>query len=331
MPAVAKGSGAGSGRAAVAGDIIEFDGGPYTGRFGGFAGFGGARRAAELDTPPARCTGARPGRQCPRPTPEDRCQTVRPRPPAAASSSAPPRPAAFSSAAAWPPSTASASSPACGPSRPTRPGSPRRSCARQRHRADRAAAGRDAAREAAGGSRAPRINGGLSYREVLAGPAAGGRAERAAAAAGRVQVPRGAGHQLGPPGEPRLAGLRPLAADLLGAGPLQSPRRPRRRRTSGWRMGAVDEAKVPVGRQGAGGVRAGDGRSGTSPPPTPPRPRWPARPAATSASSCSPATAPATSATSATRRSTSPTASARWSASAGSTPSRCCGRWRTRC
>ena len=53
--------------------------------------------------------------------------------------------------------------------------------------------------------------------------------------------------------------------------------------------------------------------------------------ARTSCSRSSAATARAISATSATRPSTSPTASAPWRSSAGSTPSRCCARWPTRC
>ncbi len=55
------------------------------------------------------------------------------------------------------------------------------------------------------------------------------------------------------------------------------------------------------------------------------------RPAPTRSTRSSSATAPATSARSATRRSTSPTAVARSSASAGSTPSRCSALWPTPC
>ena len=53
------------------------------------------------------------------------------------------------------------------------------------------------------------------------GVAAGRRAEHPAEAERRLQVPRGPGSQLGAPGEPGVAGLRPLAADLLGARLLQ--------------------------------------------------------------------------------------------------------------
>ena len=57
-------------------------------------------------------------------------------------------------------------------------------------------------------------------------PAAGRRAQRRAAAERRVQVPRRAGGQLGPPGQPRLPRLRALAADLLGPRQLQGAPRP---------------------------------------------------------------------------------------------------------
>ena len=71
--------------------------------------------------------------------------------------------------------------------------------------------------------------------------------------------------------------------------------------------------------------------AGTSRRPTRRSPGSRARRAPARSSSSSPATARATSARSATRRSTSRTASARSTSSAGSTPSRCCARWRTRC
>ena len=60
---------------------------------------------------------------------------------------------------------------------------------------------------------------GLSRRADGAAP--GGRTEYPAAAERRLQVPRGAGRQLGAPGEPRGAGQRPLAADVLGTRQLQ--------------------------------------------------------------------------------------------------------------
>ena len=67
--------------------------------------------------------------------------------------------------------------------------------------------------------------------------------------------------------------------------------------------------------------------TGTSRRPTRPWLPSPDRPGPTRSTSCSSATAPATSARSATRRSTLPTVVGRSSASAGSTPSRSCGRW----
>ena len=77
---------------------------------------------------------------------------------------------------------------------------------------------------------AARIKKGHELSRGARGAAAGRGAQRPAAAQRRVQVPRGARGQLGAPGQPRLARHRPLAADLLGARPLQGlagPRRPR--------------------------------------------------------------------------------------------------------
>ncbi len=92
---------------------------------------------------------------------------------------------------------------------------------------------------------AARIKKGLSYQEVLAALLAGRRAERPAAAARRVQVPRGARGQLGAPGQPGLARLRPVAADLLGARLLQGLAGPATSREGNWTMGPVDEKAVP--------------------------------------------------------------------------------------
>ena len=177
---------------------------------------------------------------------------------------------------------------------------------------------------------AARVRKGTGLPRRARGAAAGRGAERPAAAQRRLQVPRRAGRQLGPPGQPRLARHRPLAADLLGARLLQElagAGRPR---------GELDDG--PGGRvgrparpQGPRGVRRGDGRLGRGGGRRGRGAAWPARPGPTRSTSCSSATAPATSARSATRRSTSPTAGGRSSASAGSTPSRSCGRWPTPC
>ena len=108
---------------------------------------------------------------------------------------------------------------------------------------------------------AARVRKGTELSRGARGAAAGRGAQRPAAAQRRLQVPRGAGRQLGPPGQPRLARHRPLAADLLGARLLQElagAGRPR---------GELDDG--PGGRvgrparpQGPRGVRRGDGRLG---------------------------------------------------------------------
>ena len=96
-----------------------------------------------------------------------------------------------------------------------------------------AAGGHPARAAARGGRRADQE--GAELPGSAGGAPAGRRAEHPAAA-GRVQVPRGAGGQLGAPGQPGLARLRPLAADLLGARPLQGLAGPRRqaRGTGRW-------------------------------------------------------------------------------------------------
>ena len=163
------------------------------------------------------------------------------------------------------------------------------------------------------------------------GAAAGRRAERPAAAERRPQVPRGPGGQLGPPGQPRLARHRPLAADLLGARLLQELAGRRTSAKGSWTMaagGRVGRARPPA-RPAQAFVEAMDGWDEAAADAA--VAAWPARPGPTRSTSCSSATAPATSARSATRRSTSPTAGGRSSASAGSTPSRSCGRWPTPC
>ena len=82
---------------------------------------------------------------------------------------------------------------------------------------------------------AARIRGGLAYREVLAALLLAG-VRNVQPRPRRVQVPRGAGRQLGPPGQPGVARRGPLAADLLGPRPLQElagDRCPRRRLDDG--------------------------------------------------------------------------------------------------
>ena len=105
--------------------------------------------------------------------------------------------------------------------------------------------------------------------------AAGRRAERPAAALRRLQVPRGAGRQLGPPGQPRLARHRPLAADLLGARLLQElagAGRPRGQLDDG----AGRRVGRPARPQGPRGVRRRRWTAGTRRPPTRRSPAWPA-------------------------------------------------------
>ena len=179
--------------------------------------------------------------------------------------------------------------------------------------------------------KSPRASEGAQLSRTAGRAAAGRRAERPAAARGGLQVPRGAGRELGPPGQPVLARRASLAADLLGARLLQRRRRPQDVQEGDWTMAPVDEAAVPPARQGPAGVHRGDGRLGRSG-----RRRRGRRPGPhgrreRDLRAVLSATAPATSARSATRRSTWPTACARSSASAGNTPSRCCGRWPTPC
>ena len=182
-----------------------------------------------------------------------------------------------------------------------------------RHSAAGAVAGRNAARTAAGKGRRPDSRRRKLPRDRRGAPA-GRRAERPAAAERRVQVPRGAGGQLGAPGQPLVARRRALAADLLGARQLQDRRRRRTRRRAAGRWRPVDESRVPAAAQGAAGVHRGDGPLGRSGGRRRRRGPGPHAPARTSCSSCSPATAAATSASSATRRSTSPTPGGRCNA-----------------
>src|SRR5262249_19444770 len=129
-----------------------------------------------------------------------------------------------------------------------------------RDRAPRPPPGGDSARAAPGGGGRPGAEGqGLPRRARGAAPGRG--AQRAAPAQCRPQVPRRAGGQLGPPGQPGLARHRPLAADLLGAGLLQE------RAGAGRPRGELDAgAGGRVGRparpQGPRGVRRGHGRLG---------------------------------------------------------------------
>ena len=64
---------------------------------------------------------------------------------------------------------------------------------------------------------AGRIRKGTTLSRSRRGAAPGRRAKRAAAAERGLQVPRGAGRELGPPGEHLVARRASLAADLLGA------------------------------------------------------------------------------------------------------------------
>ena len=75
--------------------------------------------------------------------------------------------------------------------------------------------------------------------------AAAGRRAQHPAAAGGLQVPRGARRELGAPRQPRLAGQRPLAADLLGDRSVQVARRPANVKEGNWTMAPVDESAVP--------------------------------------------------------------------------------------
>ena len=77
---------------------------------------------------------------------------------------------------------------------------------------------------------AGRIHKGLSYQEVLAALLLAGVRNIQPQAQRRAQVPRGPGGQLGAPGQPGVARLGPMAADLLGTRLLQElagPGRPR--------------------------------------------------------------------------------------------------------
>ena len=95
---------------------------------------------------------------------------------------------------------------------------------------------------------AGRIKQGTELSRGARGAAAGRRAERPAAAQRRPQVPRRAGRQLGPPGQPRLA--RPdrwlpifWALDYFKSSQAQDVRE------GNWTMGPVDESAVPPARK----------------------------------------------------------------------------------
>ena len=93
------------------------------------------------------------------------------------------------------------------------------------------------------------------------------------------QVPRGPGGELGPPGQPRLARHRPLAADLLGARLLQElagAGRPRGQLDDG----AGGRVGRPARPQGPRSVHRGDGRLGRVGGRRGRRSAWPARPGA---------------------------------------------------
>ena len=177
---------------------------------------------------------------------------------------------------------------------------------------------------------AARIQKGTELSRRARGAPAGRRAQRAAAAQRRPQVPRGPGGQLGPPGQPRARPTPTAGCRSSGRSTTSRARRPRTsaRATGRWARWTSRPSRPP-----ARPARRSSRRwtAGTRRPPTRRSPAWPARPAPTRSTSCSSATAPATSARSATRRSTWPTAGGRSSASAGSTPSRSCGRWPTPC
>ena len=177
-----------------------------------------------------------------------------------------------------------------------------------------------------------RVKKGLTYREVLAALLLAGVRERPAAAAARVQVPRGAGGELGAPGEPGRRRTPTAGCRSSGRSTTSRTRRPRtsrRRRLADAAGGRIEGAAA---RTGARGVHRRRWTTGTPRPPTPPRPAWRGRPGADEVFDlfC--------------RYGARdfrdighkidlrlPTASARWTASAGSTPSRCSARWRTRC
>ena len=97
---------------------------------------------------------------------------------------------------------------------------------------------------------AARIHDGLSLSRRAGRAAVGRRAQRAAAAASGLQVPRRAGRQLGAPGQPGLARRASLAADLLGARSFQGRAGPGQARKATGRCRPVDEVGRAFGRQG---------------------------------------------------------------------------------
>ena len=98
-----------------------------------------------------------------------------------------------------------------------------------------------------------------------------------------------------------------------------------------WVLGPVDESRLPKPQRAQRGIRPGDGSVGRRRPPTRPSPRSAAARAPPRRWSRSGAWRCATSATSATRRSSPPRAGGPCRRSAGSTPSRCCGRSSSGC
>ena len=89
---------------------------------------------------------------------------------------------------------------------------------------------------------AARIRRGLSYQEILG--AALGRHPQRAAAAGGIQVSRGAGGQFGPLGQHAVAGGASLVADFLALDYFKQAQAEDQQQ-GGWIMPAADEAKVP--------------------------------------------------------------------------------------
>ena len=108
--------------------------------------------------------------------------------------------------------------------------------------------GRDAARARVGRSRRSDQEG-ASLQAASRGVVAGRRA-RYSAAAGGIQVSRGAGRELGESGEPRFARRASLAADLLGDRRLQISQA-QNVKEGNWAMGPVDERSVPAADKAA--------------------------------------------------------------------------------
>src|SRR5262245_33564168 len=93
-------------------------------------------------------------------------------------------------------------------------------------RAARATAGGDSAGAIVGGSGCE-DQAGVELQGTAGGPVVG-RCAQYSASAGRLQISRRVGGQFRAPGQPRLAGFRSLAPDLLGPGLFQGVAGPRR-------------------------------------------------------------------------------------------------------